>query len=183
MNPSTRRHVCPSRLVCRPSGWVIRGLAAGALVWPLALTGCGEEEADPVDQLESSLENAEDSLENAGSAIEELRSEKDELQGKTQELQTQLTDTATKQVNLYKTRLADFEQRITELPAEREQEFSGRLNELRTATDGFEQTLSSYTQQAGDAGASGWQDVEAQLQQLTDRFESFTSDLESAVNQ
>jgi DNA repair exonuclease SbcCD ATPase subunit len=141
----------------------------------LGLIACSSEDAEtPEVQIQEGLDQAE-------SAIEKMRDEKDNLVDRADQLQEQLSETASKQVNLYKTRLDAFTQQITELPAEQEAEFSNRLQQLRDATSSFQTTLEQYTEQGTDAAADAWQKVQDELNQLKESFDSFTQDLNNAA--
>jgi chromosome segregation ATPase len=145
------------------------------------LVACSDDTSDPETQLEQALDAADDQLDEAASAIDQIESKKDQLGEAVDSAQEQLKATAEKQVNLWKSNLDAFKTRITDLPAEQEQQFSGRLQQLQTGVQQLEDALGNYTDQGADAATDAWQQVKSKLDELARQFESFTRDLDDAA--
>ena len=155
----------------RLTRFAVPAVAAAALCM---LPACGEEETAPEEQIDSGLEQLE-------AGIDKMRSEKENLAEAADSLQNQLKDSSQKQVNLWQSKLHELGSRVTELPAEKEQDFQGRLDKLRQNVSEMKSSLEHYTDDATEDSKQAWQELKSKMDELKSTFDSFTSDLESAL--
>ena len=95
----------------------------------LIMTGCGDDAATPGEQLDEAIEKSEEAQEQASEAIDQMKAEGEKAREQVEDLSAKARDLARQQVTLMKEQLDSFGDRISKLPAEKEQVFSARLAE------------------------------------------------------
>ena len=132
----------------------IRPVAAFLLAATLAVgfAGCDRDERSPAEKIEEGRELVKEGSAEIQEDVEEASSTAEKLAGDAKDLGQQ-------QINLIKSQLADFDERISKLPAEQERAFSARLTELKARANDAESAVRGY---AGQAGAA-WEPVQEKL--------------------
>lgn len=146
------------------------------------LVGCGEDDQAPEDKLEDSLNTAQRAVDDAGDQIEALRDESDRVQDRIETSRDELRETRgelaalwVSQLNEWDSRSEGLRERVTRLPAESEQTYQGRLDELQSQLAGVRDRLSNFAD--SDAGQESWEEVKEAVEALNARYEAFVSDL------
>ena len=160
-----------NRIVPRVADLRVIGLTSALL-----LTGCGDDAADPVEQLEEAVEQAE-------AATEQI---KDDLETRTDDveaMQQRVEATAQKLVQLSGARIDALGRHITDLPAEQEAAYAARIDQLRQQKGELETALNQYTAHNAAAGPDAWAPIRTQLDSLDEALLSFEADLAEAMGE
>ncbi len=132
----------------------------------VGFAGCDRDERSPAEKIEEGRELVKEGSAEIQENVEEASSTAEKLAGEAKDLGQQ-------QINLIKAQLADFDERISKLPAEEERAFSARLTELKAKANDAESAIQGY---AGQAGAD-WEPVQEQLSNVKAMFDDFAEDL------
>ncbi len=148
-------------------------LAALTLAAATLLVGCGDDDTDPVEQLEAGLEQVE-------AAQEKIQENLTVRTDAVERAQEQLENTARKLVNLYRTRADALATQLTDLPAAQEADFSRRLDAVRSDVSQLELALQAYAEQGTAATQDTWNQVTTLLDTVAQKFDDFEAELADA---